>query len=323
MSNHEDAVAEIGERRRGIVTAALTREAGVPQHVRDTLRRRGVLVPIGRGVDRLRDHPFDHWSRCQGALDLAGPDAALGLRTSARLHECYAYRGADEIEVVTPRRRHHVTSIGRIVQSRHLPPAHITEVDGLPVTTLARTFFDLCGDPEPHLRLRGRRHPTHDRRMRSVYNDALARRGLTFTQEVAVLSATGNRGRHGTRLVREILLQFGPEHEPTQSDTESLFMELVWASGLPEPEKQVALGDVRGFVGVVDFLWRAARLVVEVDSTWHDGSLDREADAERDERLRAEGYTIRRYRYRDLVTEPDRVHRQIRTQLGMVVGHMT
>ena len=322
MSWYEDAVADIGARRRGIVTTRLADAAGVPAHARQTLRSRGVLVPIGRGVDRLRDHPFDHWSRCQAALDLAGPGAVLGLRTAARLASFYAYRAASEIEVLTPRSYDHRTAVGRIVRTRSLHSEHVTEIDGFPVTTVARTFFDLCGDPEPHLRRRGG-HPAHDRRMRAVYNDALARRGLSFVQEVAVLVVTGKRGRRGTRLVREILLQFGPEHEPTHSDTESLFMELIWAAGLPEPEKQAALGDVRGFIGTVDFLWRNAKLVVEIDSAWHDGPLDQRADAERDARLESEGYVVERYRYRHLVAEPERVRREIGEQLGVAGTSMT
>jgi hypothetical protein len=318
VSAGEDIVATIGAGRRGIVTARLTTAAGVSAHARATLRRRGVLVPVGRGVDRLRDHPFDHWAQCQAALDLAGRGAVLGLRTAARLHGFYAYRRADEVEVLAPRRNDHGTSLGRIVQTRSLPRPHVTEVDGFPVTTVARTFFDLCGDPDPPVRRRGG-HPAHDRKMRAVYNDALARRGLVFVQEAAVLAVTGKRGRRGTRLVRELLLRFGPDYEPTRSDTESLFMELVWATGLPEPEKQAALGDVRGFIGVVDFLWRDARVVVEVDSTWHDGPLESETDAERDERLTAVGYVVKRYRYRHLVAEPDRIRRE----LGRVVRHIT
>jgi Protein of unknown function (DUF559) len=317
VSDAEDIAAAIGAQRRGIVTAHLMTAAGVAAHARATLRRRGVLVPVGRGVDRLRDHPFDHPARCQAALDLAGGGAVLGLRTAARLQHFYTYRRADEVEVLAHRRNDHGTTVGRIVQTRSLPRAHVTEVEGLPVTTVARTFFDLCGDPDPPLRRRGG-HPAHERKMRAVYNDALARRGLGFVQEAAVLAVIGKRGRRGTRLVRELLVRFGPEYEPTRSDTESLFMELVWAMGLPEPEKQAALGDVHGFIGVVDFLWRAARLVVEVDSTWHDGPLDFDRDTERDERLTASGYVVKRYRYRHLVAEPDRIRRE----LGRIVRHI-
>src|SRR4029450_661356 len=83
MGHHEDAVAAIGARRRGIVTGELARDAKVPPHALDTLRSRGVLISVGKGGDRLRDHPFDHWAQCQAAaLDLAGPGAVLGLRSA-------------------------------------------------------------------------------------------------------------------------------------------------------------------------------------------------------------------------------------------------
>jgi Protein of unknown function (DUF559) len=261
-------------------------------------------------VDRLRDHPFDHWSRCQAALDLAGPEAVLGLRSAARLHGFYAYRRTGEIEVIVRRGHDARTGIGRIVQTRELPPHHVTEVRGLPVTTVARTFFDLCGDPDPGLRRRGG-HPVHEKKMARVYNDAAGRRGLSFVHEVAVLAVLARRGRRGTRLVRRLLLRFGPRYVPTRSDTETLFLELIADLGLPEPEKQAVVTDIEGWIGTVDFLWRAERVIVEVDSAWHDGPLDRERDEERDLRAEAAGYTVRRYRYRDIVGEPDRVHREL------------
>jgi hypothetical protein len=81
MSRYEDAIAAIGAGRRGIITERLVQGAAVPLHALDTLRSRGVLISLGRGVDRLRDHPFDFWSQCQAALDLAGPGAVLTVRS--------------------------------------------------------------------------------------------------------------------------------------------------------------------------------------------------------------------------------------------------
>src|SRR3546814_19882193 len=59
-----------------------------------------------------------------------------------------------------------------------------------------------------------------------------------------------------------------------------------------------------GWIGTVDFLFEQVRHVVEIDSSWHDGPRDRAADAERDEALRAAGYTVERYRSGRLVGEP-------------------
>ncbi|MGH9137406.1 MAG: DUF559 domain-containing protein [Acidimicrobiales bacterium] len=309
-------MAGLGAARRGIVRTDLANKAGVSPNSFAALRRRGTLVSLGRGVDRLRDHPFDHWSQCQAALDLAGPGAVLGLRTAARLHGFYRNQHSDAIEVVVRRKRDHRTSVGRVIETRWLPPQHVTEVDRFPVTTPARTFFDLCGDPDPGFRRRGG-HPAHDRRMRDVYNDAVARRGLTFVQEAAVLTVMARRGRRGTRLVRELLLRFGKDYVPTRSQTESLFMEVVWTYGLPEPEKQGVMSDVEGFIGTVDFVWRPQRVVVETDSSWHDGPVDVEVDAERDDRLTAAGYTVKRYRYGDIVRSPSRVAHELAAAIGL------
>lgn len=301
-------VAAIGAANDGIVDAATAEERGVSSQARHRLRQRGVLVRVANGVDRLRDHPFDLRARCRAGLVIAGPGAVLGLRTAARLHGCWSFRGCEEVEVLAPRGRDHRTAVGRIVETRQLPPDHVTEVDGLPVTTLARTFFDLCGDPDHGLPLR---HPYHRKRMKLVYNDCVGRRGLSFTHAVAVLLVLAKRGRRGTRLVRELLRHYGPKHKPTRSDVETLFYELVLDRGLPAPERQAVITGPRGFIGTVDFAWRRALLVVEVDSSWHDGPYDEEVDEQRDADLEAAGYRVERYRYGDIVSTPDRLVREL------------
>jgi very-short-patch-repair endonuclease len=308
----ERIVAGIGAERRGIVNATAAISAGVTPPELRRLRERGVLVSLGRGVDRLRDHPFDWHSRCRAALDLAGPTAVLGPRPSARLHEFYAYRRSEAIEVYVPRGRDHRTLVGRVLQTAWLPESHTTNADGFPVLNLGRTFFGLCAQPDHLLPYA---HPAHRKKMRRVYNDALGRRGLTFAHQAAVLSVTAKRGRRGTSLVRSILLEFPPDHEPTESETEFLFLELLDAHRITAGARQVAISDDAGFVGVVDFCWRDARLVVEIDSTWHDGPVDRLEDAERDARLEAAGWTVKRYRYRDLVDRPTAIAAELRAHL--------
>ena len=316
MGRYEDRVASVGAGRRGIVTNAGLRGVGVSDDEARRLRDRGVLVSLGRGVDRLRDHPFDLDSRRQALLDLGGDGSVLGLRAAARLHELYRYRRSEAVEVLTQRGRDHRLPFGRLVQTRRLPSSHVTFVAGFPVTTIARTFFDLCGDPDGRMSVG---HPAHEKLMLRVYNDAVGRRGLTFGQLATVLTQLARRGRAGTQLVRHILMTLGPDHEPTRSEVESLFMELVAEYGLPEPEKQVVIVGDGGFIGTVDFLWRRARVIVEIDSRWHDGPLDKQSDLERDERLRAAGYEVFRYRYPQLIGHPTRIARE----LGAATGRMT
>ncbi|MGH9184792.1 MAG: endonuclease domain-containing protein, partial [Acidimicrobiales bacterium] len=255
--------------------------------------------------------PWTWEAQLQAALFDAGPGAAVGLRSAARLHEFYAYRKSSLIEVVRRRGGNHRVELGRLRETTWLPANHIVIVAGFHVTSVARTVFDLAGDPDPELRSSRVGREIHARRMAKVVNDALARRGLTFVQEAAILAALGGRGRSGTRLVRDLLARFGPRYEPTRSDAETLFVAVIEAFGLPEPERQVPLSGDRGWTGTVDFFYRAARLVIEIDSKWHDGPLDEEEDDERDAALRAVGYVVHRYRYRDLVLRPEWVVAQI------------
>src|SRR5690606_36738782 len=103
---------------------------------------------------------------------------------------------------------------------------------------------------------------------------------------------------------------------PDESDLETIFSELCKAAALPEPEKQAVMTDEQGFVGRVDFLFHAGRVVVEIDSTWHDGPLDRRSDAERDERLKRRGWVVIRLRWRDLGLTPEKVVRRLRNALA-------
>lgn len=313
MASAEEIVAAIGAAYDGVVIGAMAAAAGVSVPAMQSMRRRGVLIHVCRGIDRLRDHPVTWRTRCRLGLAIAGPGSVLGLRTAGRLQEAYAYRNRDEIEVLTLRGGDHRMVDARLVQTRWLPTEHITEVDGLPCTTLARTFFDLCGDPDFGLPVA---HPAHEQAMVRLYNDALGRRGLTFTQEAAILVVMARRGRAGTVLVRKILRRFGPEYTPTRSDTETVFFELLRTYRVVEPDKQVPVAAERGWIGTVDFVWRRAKLVVEIDSGWHDGPLDKEEDAARDDALRAAGYTVKRYRYGDVVFEPARVARELVAIVG-------
>src|SRR5690606_18651631 len=104
----------------------------------------------------------------------------------------------------------------------------------------------------------------------------------------------------------------GGEYVAPESELERRFLALVRNHGLPEPERQVDLGDDE-WIGRVDFLFRGARIVVEVDGAeFHDGLLDRRRDEKRDARLAAAGWYVLRFRWSDVVDRPNRVAQAIR-----------
>jgi very-short-patch-repair endonuclease len=55
---------------------------------------------------------------------------------------------------------------------------------------------------------------------------------------------------------------------------------------------------------IADFAHHASRLVVEVDSPWHDDEAAQLRDAERDEWLRSQGYRVLRVRGDDVLLDP-------------------
>jgi hypothetical protein len=170
----------------------------------------------------------------------------------------------------------------------------VTVVDGIPVTTVARTLVDLADEVSVHVLVA---------RMR----EARFRRRLDVPALLECASRLRNRRGHA-RLLRAVEL-----HLRGRSGTRSL-LELRWlalldAAGVPEPE-------VGGFVDPgdggdpieVDNVWRDARLIVEVDGGDH-----RSPDIRR---LRAAGWTVLRVTDTDIEHEPegaiDRVRRALR-----------
>jgi very-short-patch-repair endonuclease len=303
---------EFGAAHHGIISGRAAAAAGISAKALRHRTEIGQLRVLGMHVLQLRSHPETWHSRLWAAVFEAGPGAVVGLRSAGRLHGLWRYRDSAAIEVVIRRGGNHRSRLGRLVETSLLDADHVCELEGFPVTTLARTVFDLLGDPE-HRPLRS---PTarqwHKERMLAVVNDAMRHHGLTVLVELAVLGSIGRRGRPGTALVREIFEQLGNDYVPDESQVESVFSALLLRSALPQPVKQLEITDHDGFIGRVDFAWPDLRLVVEIDSTFHDGPLDRRRDSTRDARLAALGYLVLRFRWPELVTNPDGVLRKLR-----------
>jgi len=99
--------------------------------------------------------------------------------------------------------------------------------------------------------------------------------------------------------------------ERTKSELELMFVELIRRHRLPDPEVNVRIGRF-----LVDFLWRARRVIVEVDGRrFHRGALATSDDLLRDQRLRELGYVVLRFSYWQVVNEPGEVVAIVRTRL--------
>lgn len=309
-------LAEFGWRHHGIVSGRAARIAGIPYEAIRHRVDRGELVRLANGVYRLRHHPPTWRSNLWAAIVEVDPLAAvISHRSAARIHGLWAFRDTDVVEITVRRGRDHDATLSRLHTTSLLDVDDFVELERFPVTSVARTIFDLCGDPDRRpLRSEPQRR-YHRLRMLQVTNDAMRRHGLTVQKELAVLAAIGKRGRSGTALVRELFQEMGCDYVPDDSDLETIFGELCKNAGLPAPEKQVVVADREGFVGRVDFVFRSARIIVEINSAWHDGPLDKRSDAHRYRRLTDDEWVVLTFRWSDLVLTPEKVVRKLRTEL--------
>ena len=205
----------------------------------------------------------------------AGDGAALaGLAAAALWHAWH--RKVPEILVVVegrPRARRGF----RIQGARRLDPRDVTTLDGIRVTTVARTLVDLT-DELSAAQLANVIHEAafHDRfsaaATRAAMQRANGRPNLAVLEEALAMNAAGSAG--------------------TRSALEDRFLALVERAGLPAPAVNTIVAGHE-----VDFAW--PELVIEVDGPGHRRPRTQADDRRRDLQVRAAGRKVAR------VTEDD------------------
>jgi len=254
------------------------------------------------GVYRVGGAPTTRTQLDLAAVWFAGADAVCSHRAAARLWGAPGF-GNEPPEVLKPRGRSQRREHGRVHGCLVLPAAHCTERWSIPITTPARTVFDLAGVVTPG-------------RTERALDDFLKRSLCTLTQIQQVFFALARRGRRGTVTVRTLLEARGEGYIAPASELERVARAVFSDHGLPMPDFEVDLGS-DAWIGRVDCYWRDQRLVVELDSRLHHTALsDRESDRRRDNELMASGWRVIRVTWNDLHHEPVKVVRLIRSALG-------
>lgn len=99
----------------------------------------------------------------------------------------------------------------------------------------------------------------------------------------------------------------------TRSDLERDLLRLCRRNRIPAPHVNVRVGP-----HLVDFLWPDRRLVVETDGyRFHRGRVAFEDDHARDLDLRALGYDVHRFTYRQIRDDPSRIAADLQDALGL------
>ena len=295
------AVARQAARQHGVFTRQDAVRLGLSDDMLGHLVASGWCRRVALGVYRIVGAPQTPDQLLFAAVAAHGPDAVASHRSAARLWQIPGFKLARP-EITLPHVENRRRRLGTVHGSLLLPPRHITVRNSIRVTTAARTLFDLAG------------HERVDKVGRSL-DDAVHRGLCTLRQVNQVFFVLAGRGRTGTVAMRRLLEARGEGHVPPASDLERRARKVFGLGGLSMPEFEVQLGDDE-FIGRVDCYWRAAKLVVELDSRkFHGGLHAREADRNRDNRLMASGWRVIRVTWDDLRDRPNETVDLIRRAL--------
>ncbi|MEZ5078146.1 MAG: DUF559 domain-containing protein [Solirubrobacterales bacterium] len=229
------------------------------------------------------------------AVLACGPGAVLSHRSAGELWGILPRRQArPEVTCGRPRRRE-----GIVAHRGALPADEWEAVDGIPVTSAARTLFDLAATVSA-------------RDLERAFHEAEVRQLAGRLSVPNLLERYP--GHRGSRSLREVLVSRRPV-AISRNEFEERFLVLLDAHRLPRPRMNAGL-HLRGRFFEIDCLWEARRLALELDG----GAVHRtrrafHRDRERDRILLAEGYRTARVTWDQLRDEPDEIVADLRRAL--------
>jgi predicted transcriptional regulator of viral defense system len=291
-------IAVLADRQHGVVARRQLLALGMKREAIAVRLGAGRLHQLHRGVYSVGHTVLSREGRWMAAVLFCGPDAALSHRSAAALWGLR--RPIESIEVTVPTKTRSRGSIRRHFAA--LPADEVTERDGIPVTTVPRTLFDIAADHAVDVVEHGLRESERLRLHDDLSLDRLLDRYPRRT---------------GSRTIRECLrrrreLPAGVSREAL----EARFLAFLDRFGLPRPRLNawITLGPHRY---QVDCLWSDQKVIVELDGYETHGPWSSfQSDRDRDRRLLAAGYRGPRVTWHQLQAIPDEIATDLRSLLA-------
>jgi very-short-patch-repair endonuclease len=289
------AIAALAGAQYGVVSHAQLIKLGLGEAAIQWRLRVGRLHRVYRGVYLVGHRAAPDRAAEMAALLACLPDAQISHRSSARLWRMLRFSPwAAAVDVTVVGRGIHGQEGLRIHAVSSIDPCDVAALGPLVVSSPARTVLELASV----LSTGG---------LESVIAEGLRREPPLFTLDDLADQIARNPGKRGVARLRQASQpDGGPQY--THEGAERRLLALMRTHDLPAPESNATVNGLE-----VDFVWRSARLIVEVDShRFHLDPIAFERDRLRDAELAAVGYLVIRITWRQLTTTPEAVAARIR-----------
>jgi very-short-patch-repair endonuclease len=274
-------LARVAERQHGLVTRKQALRVLSPDRLRRRVRD-GRLVRARTGVYRIAGAPVTWEQQMLAAVMVAGVRSVASHWSAAWIWGLAGCRQPTVLEVMTPsRRRVRIPEI-KVHDTQVMGRLHVTKHMRMPVTTVARTLWDLTSC-------------CSFRFVERAVDDALRRRLTTLANLRDVYHDLRCRGRRRSTYMRAILEDRLPGFDPGDSDPELKLVRWLVSAGLPKPVQQHRVR-VRTRTYKPDLAYPELKIAIEYDG-WetHRPRSVFESDRERDNALRLAEWTVLRF----------------------------
>ena len=266
------ALRKLAQAQFGVVTSRQLRELGFSSSAISRMVAAGRLIRLYRGDYAVGHSRLIARGRWLAAVLACGDQAVLSHREAAAVLDLRRSERS-QVDVTAPSRSRCGQRGIQLHSVRELHADEVQWVDGIRVTTIARTLLDLC----------------------DVIPPAQVRRGFEQAERMGQLDYRALRlvaeRAHGRRALKVFLPLIAEDHGEAaraKSDLEARFLDFIRRFELPAP---VVNGIVGGYE--VDVHWPGTKLIVELDSwAYHRSKRSFYGDRDKWLDLRAQGFDV-------------------------------
>jgi predicted transcriptional regulator of viral defense system/very-short-patch-repair endonuclease len=284
---------ELATRQHGVISTRQLKTLGYGRNSASKANRVGRLRRIHRGVYAVGYERLTWEGRCMAAVLAARPAVASHLSAGWLWGLLRGRPGTIHVTVPTPRRANRPFCVHFV----DLPADDQTEVEDIPVTSLARTQLDLAARFSIP-------------RLERMLERSEERQQFDLVALEEILSRAGHHP--GAANLRRALSIYREDPAFVRSTLERRFLGLVRAAELPMPSMNF---NVAGYE--LDAYWQSERFVVELDAyETHGTRAAFERDRLRHEDLKLQGVEMIRVTGPRLEREPEAIVRRLTAHLG-------